>query len=77
VRRNRTKSRIAGLSTVQISRGFGICVSCFHESALVCIHRCAACDGEVCALCVVNLITITSEEQLCPGCAADEQNTSD
>jgi hypothetical protein len=53
----------------QLSRGHQVCVSCFHETTVVPAIRCAACDREVCTLCVVLIAAF--REQLCPECAAE------
>ena len=55
----------------QRSRGYQICVSCFHGSAIVATRRCPDCDREVCTLCVVRIDE--SSEYVCPDCALERQ----
>src|SRR4051794_26908694 len=67
------KPRSSRARGYQISRGFQVCVSCFHESILVRAHRCVDCDREVCTLCAVR---IEDRENLCPECANERQSVS-
>jgi hypothetical protein len=55
----------------QLSRGYRVCISCFHESTVVPTRRCPDCDREVCTLCVV--WSEASEDYLCPECAGERQ----
>ena len=60
---------------MQISRGYQICVSCFHESIHLHAHRCAFCDREVCVHCVVRIVE--SGELLCPDCVLEGAEASE
>jgi hypothetical protein len=55
----------------QVSRGYQVCVSCFHESTILAVHRCTDCDREVCTHCVVTIAE--TREYVCPDCATERQ----
>ena len=54
---------------MQLSRGYQICVSCFHESTRLHAHHCADCDRDVCVHCVVRIVD--SGELLRPDCVLE------
>jgi hypothetical protein len=49
-----------------LEAGTEICPACGHPYVIQTEYRCAACDGAICALCIVNSI---ENEIVCLGCA--------
>ncbi len=70
--RHATRQSGIPLDRLQISRGYRVCVSCFHESVGLPAYRCVDCDREVCSLCVVRIRM--PRENLCPECARERQD---
>jgi hypothetical protein len=52
-----------------LSGGTERCRACSHAYVLEMEYRCAACDGGLCALCVV--IVRETGTRLCPACRSD------
>jgi hypothetical protein len=55
---------------IRIRADEGHCAACEHPHTLDIAYRCAGCDGEVCAVCVV--VIRETGEAWCPACRDED-----